>query len=120
MAAAYVVLAESGPATLEAALLRRPMVIAHLTNGSRAKRRQPNASGFTGTPNLVAGRSIAPELVDSAATPEALAQALYGLMTDDAARAQAEDELEKIRVALRQNCAEKAVAALRPLLAAAR
>jgi len=120
MAAADVVLAASGPATLEAALLRRPMVIAHRTNGSRVKAPSGQERAFTGTPNLVAGKAVAPELVDAAATPENLAQAVYTLLTDDEARAQAEDELEKIRVALRQNCAEKALAAIRPLLAGGR
>lgn len=120
MAAADVVLVASGPGTLEAALLRRPMVIAHRANGARGRDRAGAVSSFTGTPNLVAGKAVAPELVDDEATPQKLADAVYALLADDAARAELQDELEKIRRALRQNCAEKALAAIRPLLSAAR
>ena len=121
MAAADVVLVGSGAATLEAALLKRPMVIAH-----RA-RKQPwwrfarrTAPSVIGLPNLLAGERIVPEFQQEEAAPENLADALYTLMSDDAALAKADEHFEKIRVALRQNNAEKAAQAIRPLLSAGR
>ncbi|MCW5605817.1 MAG: lipid-A-disaccharide synthase, partial [Burkholderiales bacterium] len=85
MAAADVVLAASGTVTLEAALLRRPMVIAY---------RMPRASWwimsrlsyqpYVGLPNILAGEFIVPEFLQDEATPENLAQAALNLMCDGA------------------------------------
>jgi lipid-A-disaccharide synthase len=70
MAAADVVLLASGTATLEAALLQRPMVITYrmprlswwIMNN---RRYQP----WVGLPNILAGEFVVPELLQDAATP---------------------------------------------------
>lgn len=117
MAAADVVLVASGTASLEAALLKRPMVITY---------RMPRLSWwimhrraylpYAGMPNILAGEAIVPEFLQHDATPEKLAAALVSLMSDGAARERLDSRFEEIRTALRQNTAEKAAAAIVPLL----
>ncbi len=70
-----VTLIASGTATLEAALFKRPMVIAYRMGAlswriMRAKRLQP----WVGLPNILSGEFVVPELLQDAATPAALAQ----------------------------------------------
>lgn len=74
LAACDVVLVASGTATLEAALYKRPMVIAyHMSWLSwqimRGKRLQP----WVGLPNILCQEFVVPELLQEAATPQALA-----------------------------------------------
>lgn len=74
LAACDVTLIASGTATLEAALFKRPMVIAYHQNWlswqiMRRKRLQP----WVGLPNILCAEFVVPELLQEAATPEALA-----------------------------------------------
>lgn len=121
MAASNAVLVASGTATLEAALLKRPMVITYKVSRLsywilRRRAYQP----FLGLPNILAGEQIVPELVQDAATPETLSAALLTLLRDEDVRETLDARFEGIRRALRQNTAEKAAAAIMPLLARAR
>ncbi len=121
MAAADAVLVASGTATLEAALLKRPMVITYKVSKLsywvlRRRAYQP----FLGLPNILAGEEIVPELIQDAATPESLSEALLKLLGDEDVRARLEERFEAMRRALRQNTAEKAAAAIIPLLSRAR
>jgi len=121
MAAADAVLVASGTASLEAALLKRPMVITY---------RMPRLSWWimqrraylphAGMPNILAGERIVPELLQENATPEKLAAALVALVSDEDARARLDARFEAIRTALRQNTEEKAAAAILPLLSRVR
>ena len=77
LAACDVTLIASGTATLEAALFKRPMVIAYNMNWlswqiMRRKKLQP----WVGLPNILCHDFVVPELLQDAATPEALAAAL--------------------------------------------
>ena len=77
LAACDVTLIASGTATLEAALFKRPMVIAYNMNWlswqiMRRKQLQP----WVGLPNILCREFVVPELLQDNATPEALAQAL--------------------------------------------
>ena len=77
LAACDVTLIASGTATLEAALFKRPMVIAYNMNWlswqiMRGKQLQP----WVGLPNILCQDFVVPELLQEAATPQALAQAL--------------------------------------------
>ncbi len=75
MRAADAVLVASGTATLEAMLLERPMVIAYrMAWLSWQLLSRLVTSPHVGLPNVLAGRSVVPELLQDAATPEALAQ----------------------------------------------
>jgi lipid-A-disaccharide synthase len=74
LAACDVTLIASGTATLEAALFKRPMVIAYHMGWvswqlMRRKRLQP----WVGLPNILCREFVVPELLQDAATPEALA-----------------------------------------------
>ena len=74
LAACDVTLVASGTATLEAALFKRPMVIAYNMNWlswyiMRRKQLQP----WVGLPNILCGEFVVPELLQNAATPKALA-----------------------------------------------
>ncbi len=77
LAACDVTLIASGTATLEAALFKRPMVVAynmHWLSWQITKRKtlQP----WVGLPNILCQDFVVPELIQSAATPEALANAV--------------------------------------------
>ena len=74
LAACDVTLIASGTATLEAALFKRPMVIAYNMNWiswqiMRRKKLQP----WVGLPNILCEDFVVPELLQDAATPAALA-----------------------------------------------
>lgn len=77
LAACDVTLIASGTATLEAALFKRPMVIAYNMNClswqiMRRKKLQP----WVGLPNILCRDFVVPELLQEAATPTALAHGL--------------------------------------------
>lgn len=119
MAAADVVLVASGTATLEAALLKRPMVITYKMprlswSIIQRKKYQP----YVGLPNILAGRFIVPELLQNEATPENLAQVLLNLLNDEGVRKGLEAEFTAMHQELRQNTAEKAAEAILPYLEA--
>jgi lipid-A-disaccharide synthase len=121
MAAADAVLVASGTATLEAALLKRPMVITYkVSRLSYWMLRRRAYQPFLGLPNILAGEQIVPELVQDAATPESLSEALLTLLRDEDVRDKLDERYESIRRALRQNTAEKAAQAVLPLLTRAR
>ncbi|MDE2309583.1 MAG: lipid-A-disaccharide synthase [Betaproteobacteria bacterium] len=117
MIAADGVLVASGTATLEAALLKRPMVITYRMPGftywlSKRKQYQP----YVGLPNILAGKFVVPELLQEDATPANLAQALLNVVNDKGAVAQLEETFTGMHLTLRQNTAQKAAAAILPYL----
>ncbi|MDR2839547.1 MAG: lipid-A-disaccharide synthase [Azonexus sp.] len=115
LGAADVSLVASGTATLEAALIKRPLVITYKIGGATywlMKRLlyQP----FVGLPNILAGRkaAVVPEFLQDKATPENLSEALFKLYEDkDNARLIAETFTD-IHLQLRRNTAEKAAQAV--------
>ena len=117
MTAADGVLVASGTATLEAALLKRPMVITYRMNAltwwlMKPKSYQP----YYGLPNILCARFVVPELMQEDATPENLAQALLNLVNDKKAVKQLEQTFSALHETLRQNTAQKAAAAILPYL----
>ena len=76
LAACDVTLIASGTATLEAALFKRPMVIAyHMHPVSWWLMRRKQLQPWVGLPNILCGDFVVPELLQDAATPEALCAA---------------------------------------------
>lgn len=117
MAAANGVLVASGTATLEAALLKKPMVIAYrMSKWSYRLMRRMAYLPYVGLPNVLAGRFVVPEFIQNDATPQNLAQALGNLVTDRIVCERLVDIFREMHHALRQNTAEKAAAAILPLL----
>lgn len=113
MIAADGVLVASGTATLEAALLKRPMVITYRMSAlswwmMKRKSYQP----YFGLPNILCERFIVPELMQEDATPENLTQALLNQINNVEVVAQLEDAFSILHQKLRQNTAQKAAAAI--------
>jgi lipid-A-disaccharide synthase len=101
MAAADALLIASGTATLEAALLGGPMVIgyrvSHLTELlARALARV----SWIGLPNLVAGRAVAPELIQGAFTGARLAEEAARLLEDPVAATTQRAAFKELRARL--------------------
>jgi lipid-A-disaccharide synthase len=73
LAACDVTLIASGTATLEAALFKRPMVIGyHMHPLSWWLMRRKQLQPWVGLPNILCRDFVVPELIQDAATPQAL------------------------------------------------
>lgn len=101
LAACDVTLIASGTATLEAALFKRPMVIAyHMSWLSwqimQRKRLQP----WVGLPNILCQQFVVPELLQDAASPEALARATLSWLENVPQGAERISQLEQTFTAL--------------------
>lgn len=113
MMAADAVLVASGTATLEAALLKRPMAIVYkMAPMTHRLMRRMGYLPYVGLPNILAGRFVVPEFIQDDATPENLAQSLLNLYADKATCARIGEVFRGIHLQLRQNTAEKAAAAI--------
>jgi lipid-A-disaccharide synthase len=109
MEAADVVLVASGTATLEAALLKRPMVIAYrMPTLSWWILKRMNYLPYVGLPNILAGKFMVPELLQKAATPQKLADAVSLLLVDRNRTQEIKEEFTNIHQTLKQNSAKKA------------
>lgn len=117
MIAADGVLVASGTASLEAALLKRPMVITYKMHPltywlSKRKAYLP----YVGLPNVLAGKFVVPEILQDQATPENLCQALLNLVADKSAVTELESLFLDIHHQLKQNTAQQAAQAILPYL----
>lgn len=119
LAAADVALVASGTATLEAALLKKPMVITYKMAGTSWRlMRRMGYLPYVGLPNILAGEFVVPELLQHDATPENLAQALLNALNDNVVRERIPQRFADIHRQLRRNTAEQAARAVLPLLVA--
>ncbi|MGS0740313.1 lipid-A-disaccharide synthase [Glaciimonas sp. GG7] len=83
MAAANIVLVASGTASLEVALFKKPMVIAYkMMRATWEILRHMSYQPWIGLPNILAREFLVPELLQNAATPQALADALWAQLQD--------------------------------------
>ncbi len=118
LAAADVALVASGTATLEAALLKKPMVITYKMAGtSWLLMRRMGYQPYIGLPNILAGEFVVPELLQHDATPENLAQALLNSLNDSVVRARLAQRFSAIHRELKRDTAAQAARAVLPLLA---
>jgi len=119
MSAADVVLAASGTATLEAALLGRPMVITYkMPAASHWLLRGKGYLPYYGLPNILAGEFVVPEIIQDDATPQNLSQALLNLLADEAVRVRLERKFAAMSASLQRGAARRAALAVLPLLQA--
>ena len=117
IAASDAVLVASGTATLETALVGRPMVIAYkMSPWSWRLMRGMRYLPWVGLPNILAGRYVVPEFLQDDATPENLSQALGNLLVDRQARAAITRVFDSIHRLLRQDTSLKAADAVLPYL----
>jgi len=87
IAAADAVLVASGTATLEVALHKKPMVIAYrVMRASWEIMRHMGYLPWIGLPNILAREFLVPEYLQHAATPQALAEAVWTQLNDTALR----------------------------------
>lgn len=113
MEAADAVIVASGTATLEAALLKRPMVITYRMPAlSWQILKRMNYLPYVGLPNVLAGRFVVPELLQHDATPDKLAEAMLRMLGDRALMADIRAEFTRIHQSLRQNTEEQAAQAI--------
>jgi len=117
MTAADAVLVASGTATLEAALLKCPMVITYKMSTLTWRMMQRRKYlPYVGLPNILSGRFIVPELLQDDATPENLSQAVLNLVNDGPVRGKLTRAFSRLHFDLKQNTAERAVDAILPFL----
>lgn len=117
MAAADAILIASGTATLEATLLKKPMVVAYKVNWLSAFIfRRMLVQEFVALPNLLAGKEIVPERLQELATPEILSKEMIRYLEDGERVNELKDEFEKIHHSIRLNAGETASEAIFALL----
>jgi len=120
LAAADVVLVASGTATLEAALFKRPMVVAYRLGAITAFLLRTlglvKIKHFS-QPNLLAGKELVPEFFQEAASPANLANALAHWLDHPDEVARVSEEFEAIHSRLRCEGADRAAAEVAELIA---
>jgi lipid-A-disaccharide synthase len=119
MTAADLVLLASGTATLEAALLKRPMVVAYrispLTYRMVSGLRLMKTEHFA-LPNLLAGETLVPELIQDAVTPERIAAEVGALLGDRVRRDALAARFAAMHESLRRQADRRAAAAVLELV----
>jgi lipid-A-disaccharide synthase len=117
MAAADVVLLASGTATLEAMLLKRPMVVAYRVAPITAwlARRLVTIRHFA-LPNLLAKQELVPEFFQEAATSSRLGAAVLNWLENSTGVAAVTRDFEALHKLLRRNASEQAAIAIADLL----
>ncbi|WP_291831175.1 lipid-A-disaccharide synthase [Marinobacter sp.] len=117
MAASDVVLLASGTATLEAMLLKKPMVVGYrLSNLSFKLLSKLVKVPWVALPNLLAQKQLVPELLQDDATPEALGAAILERLENEQERLRLNDAFSELHESLRQNADERAAMAISSLL----
>jgi lipid-A-disaccharide synthase len=116
LAACNAVLIASGTATLEALLYKRPMVVAYSVAPLtfRILKRMVK-SPYVALPNLLAQRLLVPELLQDAATPEAMAQLLSPLLDNGDVQTEGFDAIHRT---LRCDASSQAASAVLELVEA--
>ncbi|WP_456291876.1 lipid-A-disaccharide synthase [Pseudomonas sp. AK106] len=116
LAACNAVLIASGTATLEALLYKRPMVVAYrMAPLTYWILKRMVKSPYVSLPNLLAQRLLVPELLQDAATAEALAQTLLPLLDNGDAQTAGFDAIHRT---LRRDASNQAAEAVLNLIGA--
>jgi lipid-A-disaccharide synthase len=117
LAAADVALVASGTATLEAAMLRCPHVIAYRMSPTTYRLMKKKAYlPYVGLPNILAGEWLVPEILQDDATPENLARAVGNWLRHRDAAERLRARFADIHASLAVNNGERVRDALRPFL----
>ena len=113
MGASDVVLLASGTASLETMLVKRPMVITYrMAPATWAIGRRLLYVEHVGLPNILAGGSVVPELLQDAATPERLGAAVLDWLEDPAACARLVERFAALHATLACDADERAADAV--------
>jgi len=109
MEAANVVVVASGTATLEAALLKKPMVITYrMPNLSWQILKRMRLQPYVGLPNILAEKMLVPELLQEEATARKIADAVLKMIVDADDAEKIKAEFLKMHLELKQDSAKKA------------
>jgi lipid-A-disaccharide synthase len=118
IAAADAVLVASGTATLEVALFKKPMVIAYkMMAASWQLMRHMGYQPWVGLPNIMAREFLVPELLQHAATPEAIADALWRQLDDETGRRRLARRFNEMHHALLRDTARLSAQAVLDMIA---
>jgi lipid-A-disaccharide synthase len=111
--AADAVLVASGTASLEVALFKKPMVIAYkMMAASWHIMRHMGYQPWIGLPNILARQFLVPELLQDAASPQALADAVWQQLNDAPGRLQLVQRFTDMHHSLLRNSAHESAAAV--------
>ena len=112
--AADLALVCSGTATLECALLEKPMVIVYRLAGLSwvLARLLVRGVRHVGMPNIVAGHTVVPELLQGRATPANIAAEARAILDDPARHAAIVEDLRDVRRRLGRGGAARRAAAI--------
>jgi len=101
----------SGTATLETAILQKPMVVIYKTSMiTYALAKMFIKIPYIGMANVVAGKQIVPECVQFGATPKAIAHQLKSIFTNEIRVAEMKDDLLNVKRSLGGRGASKRAA----------
>ncbi len=113
LAACDVTLIASGTATLEAALLKRPMVIAYRMHAlTWALMKRMAYQPWVGLPNILSREFVVPELIQERCTPQALADAALAWLDDASGRERLVRRFTELHQLLRRDTARLATDAI--------
>lgn len=120
IAAGDAVLVASGTATLEVALFKKPMVIAYkVMEASWQIMRHMGYMPWIGLPNILSREFVVPEFLQHAATPQALADAVWKQLEDEAGRKRLEQRFTDMHYSLLRNSAQESAQAVLRVIGAA-
>jgi lipid-A-disaccharide synthase len=118
IAAADLAVVASGTATLEAAIIGSPLIVVYRASQLNWRIFRPLINTpFVGMPNLIAGREIAPELLQDDLNGERLAKLIVEFLSDPARLRRSRDDLADVRKKLGEaNASERAADRILDLL----
>jgi lipid-A-disaccharide synthase len=118
MTAADVILMASGTTTLEAMLLKKPMVVAYRVSGFTyaIAKHLVNTDMFS-LPNLLAGEKLVPEILQDEVSPETLGELLLERLQPAFDKQALIDRFSSIHRSIRLNASEEAAKALLAMIA---
>ena len=118
LTACDVTLIASGTATLEAALLKRPMVISYAVHPLSARiMRSKQLQPWVGLPNILCRESVVPELLQENATPPKLADAVEAWLDDPTRIAAVQRRFAALHAELQRDTATLSAQAIQHVLA---
>jgi lipid-A-disaccharide synthase len=98
IAAADLAVVASGTATLETAIIGSPLIVVYRASRLNWRIFRPLINTpFVGMPNLIAGREIAPELLQDNLNEERLAKLIVEFLSDPSRLQRAREDLAEVR-----------------------
>lgn len=117
MVASDAVLLTSGTAALEAMLCHRAMLVAYkMAPMTHWLARRLVKTEWISLPNLIARESLVPELIQDAATPEAIVERIGQMLDDARVRGALEERFAVMHAGLQRNASARAAEAIEALV----